>query len=157
MQTKRSTCVLIKKGNISTLNGGSPKLVDVFTYLGSSTSSTENDISMRQAKALTAIDRLSILWKSDRRKSNFFQQQSCQFYYMDAPQGRWQSILRRSLMGIAQECYKLYWTIPGSNIPIKHHLYGHLSPISKTIQIWQTRHAGHRWRSKGELKWTCRC
>ena len=24
-------------------------------------------------------------------------------------------------------------------------------PISKTIQIWQTRHAGHCWRSKNEL------
>ena len=44
--------------NISTLNGGSLKIVDKFTYFGSSVSSTENDISMGQAKAWNAIDRL---------------------------------------------------------------------------------------------------
>ena len=47
-----------------------------FTYVGSCVSSTENDINMRQAKACTAIDRLSIIWKSDlsdKMKHNFFQ------------------------------------------------------------------------------------
>ena len=38
-------------GDISTLKGGSLKLVDKFTYLGSSVSSTEKDINTRQAKA----------------------------------------------------------------------------------------------------------
>ena len=36
--------------DISTLNGGSLKLVDKFTYLESSVSSTESDINMRLAK-----------------------------------------------------------------------------------------------------------
>ena len=35
--------------------------------------------------------------------------------------------------------------------PIRHQLYGHLPPITKTIQVRQTRHAGHCWRSKDEL------
>ena len=52
-------------GNISTLDGTSLKLVDKFTYLGSSVSSTEKDIGIRLMKAWTAIDRLSIIWKSD--------------------------------------------------------------------------------------------
>ena len=52
-------------GNISTLNGSSLKLVDKFTYLGSSVSSTETDIDTRLAKAWTAIGRLSVIWKSD--------------------------------------------------------------------------------------------
>ena len=30
-------------------------------------------------------------------------------------------------------------------------LYGHLPPITKTIQIRRTRHAGHCWRNKDEL------
>ena len=30
-------------------------------------------------------------------------------------------------------------------------LYGHLPPITKTIQVRRTRHAGHCWRSKDEL------
>ena len=35
--------------------------------------------------------------------------------------------------------------------PTKHQLYGHLPPITKTIQVRQTRHAGHCWRSRDEL------
>ena len=56
---------LNQKRDISTLNGGSLKLVDKFTYLGSSVSSTENDIGMRLAKAWTAVDRLLTLWKTN--------------------------------------------------------------------------------------------
>ena len=52
-------------GDISTLNGSSLKLVDNFTDLGRFVSSTETDINMRLAKALPAIDRLSVIWKSD--------------------------------------------------------------------------------------------
>ena len=48
-------------GNITTLDGASLRLVDKFTYLGSSVSSTENDIDTRLTKAWTAIDRLSII------------------------------------------------------------------------------------------------
>ena len=33
----------------------------------------------------------------------------------------------------------------------RHHLYGHLPPITKTIQVRRTRHAGHCWRSRDEL------
>ena len=43
--------------------------------------------------------------------------------------------------------------------PTRHQLYGHLSAIMKTIQVRQTRHAGHCWRSRDEfiidvLQWT---
>ena len=63
-------------GNISTLGGTSLKLVDKFTYLGSSVSSTEKDIDTQLTKAWTAIDRLSVIWKSDltdKMKCSFFQ------------------------------------------------------------------------------------
>ena len=63
-------------GDISTLDGTSLKLVDKFTYLGSSVSSTKKDIDTRLTKAWTAIDRLSIIWKSDltdKMKRSFFQ------------------------------------------------------------------------------------
>ena len=67
---------LNQTGDISTLGGSSLKLVDKFTYLGSSVSSTEKDIDTRLAKAWTAIDRLSVIWKSDltdKMKRSFFQ------------------------------------------------------------------------------------
>ena len=65
-----------QKGDIPTLNRSSLKLVDKFMYLGSYVLSTESDISMRGAKTWTAIDRLSIIWKSDlsdKMKCVFFQ------------------------------------------------------------------------------------
>ena len=63
-------------GDISTLEGTPLKLVDKFTYLGSSVKSTEKEIETRLAKAWTAINRLSIIWKSDltdKMKRSFFQ------------------------------------------------------------------------------------
>ena len=58
------------------LNGSSLKLVDKFTYQGSCVSSTETDINTQLAKAWTAINRLSVIWKSDltdKIKRSFFQ------------------------------------------------------------------------------------
>ena len=62
-------------GDISTLDGTSLKLVDKFTYLGSSVISTEKDIDTRLTKAWTAIDKLLVIWKSDltdKMKRSFF-------------------------------------------------------------------------------------
>ena len=64
------------RGDISTLNGSSLKLVDKFTYQRSSVSSTETDINTWLAKAWTAINRLSVIWKSDltdKIKRSFYQ------------------------------------------------------------------------------------
>ena len=35
--------------------------------------------------------------------------------------------------------------------PTRHQLYGYLPPITKTIHVRRTRHAGHCWRSRDEL------
>ena len=35
--------------------------------------------------------------------------------------------------------------------PTRLQMYGHLPPITKTIQVRRTRHAGHCWRSRDEL------
>ena len=63
-------------GDISTREGTSLKLVDKCTYLGSSVSSTEKDIDTRLTKTWTAIDKLSIMQKSDltdKMKPSLFQ------------------------------------------------------------------------------------
>ena len=63
-------------GDISTLDGTTLKLENKFAYQGSSVSSTEKDIDTRLMKAWTAIDRLSIIRKSDlkdKMKRSFFQ------------------------------------------------------------------------------------
>ena len=80
-----------QRGDISTLKGGTLKLVDRFTFQGSSVSSPETDTNMRLAKAWTAIDRLSVIWKSDltdKIKRIFSKQRSCRYCYMDALHGR---------------------------------------------------------------------
>ena len=41
---------------------------------------------------------------------------------------------------------KLWW-----QRPTRHQLYGYRPPITKTIQVRRTRHAGHCWRSKDEI------
>ena len=48
-------------GDISPLGGSSLKLVDKFTYLGSSVSLTEKDIDTWLTKAWIAIDMLSVI------------------------------------------------------------------------------------------------
>ena len=81
-----------QRGDISTLKGCPLKLVDKFIYFGSSVSSTENGINTWLAKAWTAIDRLSITWKSDlinKIKLRFFQSAvvvdtAIWMHYMDA-------------------------------------------------------------------------
>ena len=66
----------VEGDDISTLTDCFLKLVDKFTYLGSSVSTTETDISIRLVKAWTAIDRLLVIWKldlTDKIKRSFFQ------------------------------------------------------------------------------------
>ena len=78
-------------GDISTQDRSSLKLVDKFTYLGSSVSSTEKDIDTRLTKAWTAIDKLSVIWKSsltDKMKRGFFQTAVVSILLYDAPLGR---------------------------------------------------------------------
>ena len=78
-------------GDISTLEGTPLKLVDKFTYLGSSVESTEKDIETRLTKAWTATNRLSIIWKSDltdKMKRISSRQRSHRYCYMDALHGR---------------------------------------------------------------------
>ena len=59
----------------------------------------------------------------------------------------------------------MLWTILNKSWqqhPTRHQLYGHLPPISKTIQARRTRHAGLCWTSRDELindvlLWTPTC
>ena len=141
-------------GDISTLNGASLKSVDKFTYIGSSVSSTEKDIDTRLTKVWTAIDRLSIIWKSDltdKMKHSFFQtavvsilQYGCTTWTLTKrPKKKLDGNYTRMLRAILNKSWRQH--------PTRHQIYGHLPPITKTIQVRRTRHAGHCWRSKDEL------
>ena len=129
-------------GDISTLDRTSLKLVDKFTYLGSSVASTEKDINTQLTKAWTAIDRLSIIWKSDltdKIKRSFFQAAvvsillyGCTTWTLTKRLGnKLDSNYTRMLRAILKKSWRQH--------PIKHQPYGHLPPITKTIQVKRTR------------------
>ena len=142
-------------GDISTLGGTSLKLVDKFTYLGSSDSSTEKDIDTRLTKAWTAIDRLSIIWRSeltDKMKRSFFQAAVVSILLYGCTIWTLTKRLEKKLDGNYTRMLRAILNKSWRQHPTRHQLYGHLPPtITKTIQVRRTRHAGHCWRSRDEL------
>ena len=150
-------CVCVcynQTGDISTLDGTSLKLVDKFTYLGSSVSSTEKDIDSWLTKIWTAIDRLSIIWKSDltdKMKRSFFQPAVVSILLYGCTTLTLTKRLEKKLDGNYTRMLRAILNKSWRQHPTMHHLYGHLPPITKTIQVRRTRHAGHSWRSRDEL------
>ena len=141
-------------GDISTLDGTPLKLVDKFTYLGSSVSSTEKDINTRLTKAWTAINRLSIIWRSDltdKMRRSFFQAAVISILLDGCTTWTLTKWLEKKLDG---NYTRMLWAILNKSWwqhPTRHQVYGHLPPIMKTIQVRWTRHAEHCWRSRDEL------
>ena len=141
-------------GDISTLEETSLKLVDKFTYLGSGVSSTEKDIDTRLTKAWTAIDKLSIIWKSnltDKMKRSFFQAAVVSTLLYGWTTSMLTKRLEKKLDGNYTRMLRAILNKSWRQHPTRHQLYGHLPPITKTIQVRRTRHAGHCWRSRNEL------
>ena len=141
-------------GDISTLDGTTLKLVDKFTYLGSSVVSTEKDIDTRLTKAWTAINRLSIIRKSDptnKMKRSFFQAAVASILLYGCTAWTLTKRLEKKLDGNYTRILRAILNKSWRQHPTRHQLYGHLPPITKTIQVRRTRHAGHCWRGKDEL------
>ena len=141
-------------GDISTLDGTSLKLVDKFTYLGSSVESTGKDTDTRLTKAWTAIDWLSIIWKSDltnKMKRSFFQAAVVSILLYGCTTWMLTKRLEKKLDGNYTRMLRAILNKSWRQHPTRHQLYGHLPPIMKTIQVRRTRHAGHCWRSRDEL------
>ena len=143
-----------QRGDISTLNGSSLKLVDKFPNQGSSVSLTEKDTNTQLAKAWTAIDRLSVIRKSDltdKIKRSFFQAAvvsillyGCTTWMLTkCIEKKYDDNYTRMLRAILNQSWRQH--------PTKQQLYSHLPPITKTIKVRRTRHAGHYWGSKDEL------
>ena len=139
-------------GGISNLNGRSLKLVDKFTYLRNSVSSTENYINSWLAKAWTAIDRLSVIWKldlSEKNKAQFFPSNvniAAWMYHTDADKAygekAWWQLHKNAASCIEQVLGAVSHKAESVQTP---------TTISKNIQIRLTRYAAHCWRSRDEL------
>ena len=145
----RSPTLLTRRKNSSPL-----KLVDKFTYLGSSVSSTETDINMRLAEPWAAIDRLSVIWKSDlsdKMKCSFFQAAVVSILLSGCTTWTLTKQMEKRLDGNYTRTLRAILNKSWRQHPTKQQLYSHLPPIAKTIKIRQTRHAGNCWRSRDEL------
>ena len=141
-------------GDISTLDRTPLKLVDKFTYLGSSVASTEMDIDMRLTKAWRAINRLLIIWKSDltdKIKRSFFQAAVMLILLCGCTTWTLTKRLEKKLDGNYKRLLRAIMNKSWRQHLTRHQLYGHLPPITKTIQVRRTKHAGHCWRSRDEL------
>ena len=128
-------------GDISTQIGTPLKLVDKFTYLGSSVSSIEKDIDTRLTKAWTAIDRLSIIWKSeltDKMKRSFFQAAVVSILLYGCTTWTLTKRLEKKLDGNYTRMLRVILNKSWRQQPTRHQLYGHLPPIMKTIQVRRT-------------------
>ena len=84
------------------------KLVDKFTYLGSSVTSRHGQLSIdyRSYGSHTC----PIKWNTVSSK-----QRSCRYCYMDALHGFWLNGWRKSLTATTQECREKFWISPGGN------------------------------------------
>ena len=125
-------------GDISTLEGTSLKLVDKFTYLGSSVSSTKKDIDTRLTKAWTAIDKLSIIWKSDltdKMKRSFFQAAVVSILLYGCTTWTLTKEWRKSLTATTQEYCEQYWKSPGGNTPQSNSYMATYHPSQKLSKL----------------------
>ena len=119
-----------------------------------SVESTEKDIETRLTKAWTAINRLSIIWKSDltdKMKHSFFQAAVTSILLYGCTTWTLTKRLEKKLDGNYTRMLRAILNKSWQQHPTRHQLYGHLPPITKTIQVRRTRHARHCWRSRDEL------
>ena len=102
-------------------------------------------------KVWTAINRLSVIWKSDltdKIERSFLQavMVSILLYGYTSwtltkrPEKKLDGNYTRMLRAILNRSWRQQ--------PIMQQLYSHLLPITKTIQVRRNRHAGHYWRSR---------
>ena len=105
-------------------------------------------------KALTAIDSLWIIWKSDltdKMKRSFFQAAVVSILLYRCTTWTLTKRLVKKLDGNYTGMLRAILNKSWRQHPTRHQLYGHLPPITKAIQARRTRRAGHCWRSRDEL------
>ena len=145
-----------KTGDISTLNCSSLKLVDKFTYLGSSVSSTKTYINTWLAKTSICI------WKpvlTDKIKRSFFQAVVVSILLNGCTTWTLTKQMEKKLDGNYTRMLRAILNKTWRQHPPKQQLYSHLPPMTKTIQVRRTKHTGHCWRRRDKLirnvlRWT---
>ena len=88
---------------------------------------------------------------TDKMKRSFFQAAVVSILLYSCTTGTLIKRLEKKLDGNYTRMLRAILKKSWRQHPTRHQLYGHLPPITKTIQVRRTRHAGHCWRSRDEL------
>ena len=86
-----------------------------------------------------------------RFRWSFFSESPREFYHYGCTTWTLTKRLKKKLDGNYTRMLRAILNKSCRQHPTIHQLYGHLPPITKTIQVRRTRHAGQCWRSKDEL------
>ena len=114
----------------------------------------DGEAPVLQTKAWTAIDKLSITWKSnltDKMKRSFYQAAVVSILLYGCTTWTQTKRLEKKLDGNYARMLRAILNKSWRQHPTKHQLYGHLPSITKTIQVKRARHAGDCWRTRHKL------
>ena len=89
--------------------------------------------------------------QTDKMKRSFFQAAVTSILLYGCTTWTLTKRLEKKLDGNYTRMLRAILNKSSRQYPIRHQLYGHLLPITKTIQVRRARHAGHCWRSRDEL------
>ena len=139
---------------MKSLNGKKIKQVEDFKYLGSYIASIEHNVNIRLGKAWDAPNELDKLWKSNlpsNLKKTFFRVTVETVLLYGSVSWTLTTHLEKKIDGaytrMQRTALNRSWKDHHTNVE----LYGHIPPISKSLQQQRMRFARHCWRSKEEL------
>ena len=98
-----------------------------------------------------SLGRLSTIWKSkltDKMKRSFFQAAFVSLLLYGCTTWTLTKRLEKKLDGNYTRMLRAILNKSCRQHPTRHQLYIHLPPITKTIKVRRTRHAGHCWGSR---------
>ena len=132
----------------------SPALVDLFLilwyYIAKLSFSVDSTLLPRYVNLSTSLRGVKSDL-TDKMKRSFFQAAVTSILLYGCTTWTLTKRLEKKLDGNYTRMLRAILNKSWQQHPTRHQLYGHLPPITKTIQVRQTRHAGHCWRSRDEL------
>ena len=108
-------------------------------------------VTLDYRRQLYLLYLLIYIYMTDKMKRSFFQAAVVSILLYGCTTWTLTKRLEKKLDGNYTRMLRAILNKSWRQHPTRHQLYGHLPPITKTIQVRRTRNAGHCWRSKDEL------
>ena len=144
----------LTEGDIVTNAGTKLKCVEDFKYLGSWVHKSANDLNIRIALAWTALNKMTIVWKSSlsrQLKIRFFRATVESVLLYGSETWTLTKALKKRLDGTYTRLLRTALNVSWEDHITNRDLYQDLLPITEVIKERRLRFVGHCWRSKSEL------